>query len=149
MSLRSTLLEATFAVVLTLVVGVGRVLAQESTWFVGGTGLVDDTGEVYVSASLPTNLVASGLTYVRVTSGPCEAPASDYVVYEAELSPASTSTQLYVGVLEPIGRFATPVTTPPGAFDVFLFGRGDTGGFTVVLNGQTPSVTFTVCFRAP
>lgn len=149
MSPRVNLVRAPLAAVLAFIAGLTMLSAQEGSWFVGGTGLVDDGGQLFISASLPTNLVAAGQTYVRVSSGLCDAPASDYVVYEAALAPAADSRQLYVGVLEPIGRFATPLATPADAYDAILFGRGDTGGFTLVLNGQTPGVTFTACFRMP
>jgi hypothetical protein len=123
--------------------------AQESGWFDAGSGLVGDDGRLYISAALPFNLIDAGLTYARVTSGPCDGSPEDYVVYEVALSPEGNSGGVYVGVLEPIGRLATPLIQPAGAYDVFLFARGDTSGFTAAADGLTPSVTFQACFRAP
>jgi hypothetical protein len=124
-------------------------LAQESGWFDAGSGLVGDDGRVFISAALPFNLIDAGLTYARLTSGPCDGSPQDYVVYEVALAPEGNSGGVYVGVLEPIGRLAAPLVQPPGAYDVFLFARGDTSGFTVAADGLTPSVTFQACFRAP
>jgi hypothetical protein len=128
---------------------IGNASGQTTEWYVGGAGLTDNDGRLYISEQLDENLLADGLTYVRVTSGHCDGSPEDFVVYEASLAPESDSGQVYVAPLEPIGRLATPLHEPAGAYNVFLFGRDEYSGFTVTLDGLTPDVTFTACFRAP
>ncbi|MGD9889771.1 MAG: hypothetical protein AB7N70_08550 [Dehalococcoidia bacterium] len=122
---------------------------QATQWSVGGAGLTDDGGRLYISEQLDENLLADGLTYVRVTSGHCNGSAEDYVVYEATLGPEGQNGQVYVAQLEPIGLRATPLHEPNGVYNVFLFGRDEYSGFTVAIDGLTPDITFTACFRAP
>jgi hypothetical protein len=149
MTQRLMSLAAAFVLLLALSIGAGRLAAQDSGWYDAGASLTDNKGQAFISARLAFNLIDAGLTYARVTSGPCNGSPQEYIVYEATLAPEGASGQVYVGVLEPIGRLASPISTPPGSYDVFLFGRGAGGGFTVVVNDQTPSVTFTACFRVP
>jgi hypothetical protein len=127
----------------------GNASGQATGWYVGGAGLTGDDGRLFISEQLDENLIAEGLTYVRVTSGSCGGSAEDYVVYEATLAPESGSSQVYVAQLKPIGRLATPLDDPSGVYNVFLFGRDEYSGFTVAIDGLTADVTFTVCFRAP
>ena len=134
---------------LLLVLAGGGTSAQEAGWYDAGSGLTADDGQLFSSAQLPLNPIVAGLTYVRVTSGPCDGSPTDYVVYEVALMPEGASGQVYVGNLEPIGRLAPPIRQATGSYDVFLFGRGDGGGFTVVVDGLTPAVSFTACFRVP
>ena len=131
---------------LAVLVTPDRGAAQDPAWYVGGAGLVDDDGRLYISEQVPINLIEMGLTYVRVTSGPCNGSAQDWVVYEAALTPEGASNQVLVALLEPIGRLAPPVIEPEGAYNVFLFGRGAYSGFTVAMSGLPPDVTFTACF---
>jgi hypothetical protein len=128
---------------------IGNASGQATEWYVGGAGLTDDDGRLYISGQLDENLLADGLTYVRVTSGHCDGSPEDFVVYEASLAPEGGSGQVHVAQLEPIGRLATPLVEPEGAYNVFLFGRGIYSGFTVAIDGLTPDITFTACFRAP
>jgi hypothetical protein len=122
---------------------------QATQWYVGGAGLTDDDGRLYISEQLQENIIADGLTYVRVTSGSCNASAEDFAVYEASLGPEGQSGSVLVAQLEPIGRFATPLNEPRGVYNVFLFSRGEYSGFTVAIDGLTPDITFTACFRVP
>ncbi len=140
------------ALLLLIVAGgtsIGSASGQTTEWYVGGAGLTDDDGRLYISEQLDENLVADGLTYVRVTSGHCNGSAEDFVVYEASLGPEGQNGQVLVAQLEPIGRLATPLREPAGVYNVFLFGRGEYSGFTVAIDGLTPDVTFTACFRLP
>jgi hypothetical protein len=129
--------------------GIGNASGQTTEWYVGGAGLTDNGGRLYISEQLDENLLADGLTYVRVTSGHCNGSAEDYVVYEAALGPEGQNGQVYVAQLDPIGRLATPLHEPNGVYNVFLFGRDEYSGFTVAIDGLTPDITFTACFRAP
>jgi hypothetical protein len=140
------------ALVMLIVAGsvyTGNASGQAIDWYAGGAGLTDDDGRLYISGQLDENLLAGGLTYVRVTSGHCDGSPEDFVVYEASLAPEGGSGQVYVAQLEPIGRLATPLNEPAGVYNVFLFGRDEYSGFTVAIDGLTPDVTFTACFRAP
>jgi hypothetical protein len=138
-----------FALLLLGGFGATGTTAQESGWYDAGSGLTGENGQAFISGQVQFNPIDAGLTYARVTSGPCDGSPQEYVVYEVALMPEGGSGQVYVGVLEPIGRLAPPLRIPAGSYDVFLFGRGDQGGFTVVVDSQTPSVTFTACFRVP
>lgn len=148
MTVRTALRAALLSLIVTGAITIGgHAVAQEPQWYVGGTGLVTDDTRLYISEEPEINLIALGYTYVRVTSGNCDGSADEFAVYEGNITTQAQSSMSLYGTIAPTGSVATPLIGDTTAPNVFLFGQGDLSGFTVALEGLTPSVTFTACFR--
>jgi hypothetical protein len=125
--------------------------AEPSEWYSAGSALVGDDGTWNFSGRVqPVNLATEGLTYLRVTSGPCDGSTNTYYVYEVNLSPPAAGDDAWFGMLQPVGRraMALPENTPnPNA--ILIPRSGLTSSVTIILPDQHPALTMTACFGRP
>jgi len=119
------------------------------SWFVAGDALVGDDGTWEFDQIVPVDLIEEGLTYVRVTSGPCNGSPDTYVVYEANLTPPPAGDDAWSGSLEPTGAKAEPISRDADDPDVAVIQGGNTSTVRIMLPGQTPNITITACFTHP
>jgi len=135
---------------LVLLLGIAAASAgAQQVWFAAGDAFAEDDGEInYIEQLVPADLVAQGLTYIRVTNGPCDADPNTFDVYEANLSIPQSGDDAWYGSLTSTGTQAAPLHHP-GDPNVYLVPDGIQSRVTVFIDGVRPSVTFTVCFRKP
>jgi hypothetical protein len=138
------------AVLIVAAAWAGGVSAQTPAWFPAGDALSSDGGAWhYFNQRVETNLVEEGLTYLRVTSGPCDGSPNDYAVYEANLAPPPVGETAWYGTLQPLAGMAQALRQMPGAPNAYIMPRGLQTEITVALDGVPPSTTFSACFRRP
>lgn len=138
-------------VVLTAAVAwAGDARAQMPMWFPAGNALSSDGGSWhYFNQRIEVNLVQEGLTYLRVTSGPCDGSPNDFAIYESNLTRPPAGETAWFGTLQPVTGLAQPLRQMPGAPNAYIIPSGLQTEITVALDGVPPSVTFSACFRTP
>ena len=136
------------AMVVAGLVVASSISAQPTAWYNAGSELVGDDGTWDFSGRIqPVNLVQEGLTYLRVTNGPCNGSADTYAVYEVALMPPPSGETAWFGVLQPIGTRASPLTGSPTDPNAILIpGAIDTSTVSIELPNQQPNTTLTACF---
>ena len=119
-------------------------------WYVAASALTDDAGTLSVAEREESeNLVEEGLTYLRVTNGPCDGSPSAFSVYEANLTPPADGDRAWSGELAPVAGRATPLASTPAAPDAYLESSGIMSRLRVTVEGLPPDMAFLVCLRRP
>lgn len=119
-------------------------------WYNVGWSPSDDGGSWRFTTNAGEDLIAIGLTYVRVTDGDCETSPDAATVYEAQLSPTQAGDQSWGAKLQPIGAVSASLPAlDPSTGDVYLIPRVDGSEIDAVLDGIPPDEAFSICLRQP
>ena len=119
-------------------------------WYVAGSALTDDAGTLsFTEREESENLVEEGLTYLRVTNGPCDGSPAEFYVYEGNLAPPADGDRAWSGELAPVAGQATPLASTPNAPDAYLESSGIMSRLRVTAEGLPPDMAFQVCLRRP
>jgi len=123
---------------------------QTPAWTAVGSAAVDGGGSWRFVVNAGQDLIGSGMTLIRVTSGDCTSAPSQAIVLEARLQSTQAGNGSWEGRLAPAGGLALSLATlDPNSGDVQLIPsppgtRIDTG-----LDGITPGLTLYVCAGQP
>lgn len=136
-----------------LALGASAALAQTTAtaeWFNAGDELSNAIGRwSFYTTQVPADLVDSGYTYARVTSGSCSSESQELVIYEANLTKDPMGDIGWSGTLMPMTPPAMVIGDQPSPPNIMVISRVLNSTVSAKMVGVPGNTTFTVCFRKP